>query len=137
MKTQDKILLGLTGLFLVLLPLQFLFAGVGVFGGDFGIHEAFGAGLLHLITILMTIAALVAKRWQFAGLAFALVVVIFVQISMVSLGHDAGSPWISALHPFLAFCYWPYVYFMIWLPLREAAGQGVSAETSSAAGLTS
>src|SRR4051794_10680315 len=57
---------GLTGAFLVLLPLQFLFAGVGIFGGDFGIHEAFGAGLLHAITILMTIFALIGKRWKFA-----------------------------------------------------------------------
>jgi hypothetical protein len=114
---------GLSGAFLVLLPLQFLFAGVGVFGGDFGIHEAFGAGLLHLITILMTIAALISKQWKFAGLSFALVVTIFIQISMVSLGQDNDSPWISAIHPFLAFLYWPYVYFLIWLPWRaqEAA----------------
>lgn len=137
MKTQDKILLGLTGLFLVLLPLQFLFAGVGVFGGGFDTHEMFGAGLLHLITILMMIAALVAKRWQAAGLSFGLVVLFFVQIAMVSLGRDAGSPWISAIHPLLAFSYWPYTYFLIWLPTREAATQGVSAATSSAAGLTS
>jgi hypothetical protein len=109
---------GLTGAFLVLLPLQFLFAGVGVFGGDFGIHEAFGAGLLHLLTILMTIFALIGKKWKYAGLSFAVVVAIFVQISLVEIGRDAGSPWISALHPFMAFLYWPYVYFLIWLPWR-------------------
>jgi hypothetical protein len=110
---------GLTGAFLVLLPLQFLFAGVGIFGGDFGIHEAFGAGLLHGITILMTLFALGGKQWKFAGLSFALVVAIFIQISMVSLGRDHGSPWVSAIHPFMAFLYWPYVYFLIWLPWRE------------------
>lgn len=125
MRVQDKILTGLTGLFLVLLPLQFLFAGVGVFGGDFGIHEAFGAGLLHLITILMMIAALVAKRWQAAGLSFALVAVFFLQIFMVEIGRNADSPWLTALHPFLAFCYWPFVYFLIWLPLRRDTDQSL------------
>lgn len=110
---------GLTAAFLVLLPLQFLFAGVGIFGGDFGVHEAFGAGLLHLITILMTIFALIAKQWRLAGLSFALVVAIFVQIFMVEIGRDADSPWLSAIHPFMAFLYWPFVYFLIWLPWRE------------------
>lgn len=130
MKTTEKILLGLAGLFLVLLPLQFLFAGVGVFGGGFDTHEWFGAGLLHLITILMTIAALVAKRWKAAGLSFGLVVLFFVQISLVSIGRDAGTPWISAIHPLLAFSYWPYVYFLIWRPLREEqelVGEAVAA----------
>lgn len=121
MKTTDRILIGLAGLFLVLLPLQFLFAGVGVFGGGFDTHEIFGAGVLHGITLLMTIVALVAKRWKTAGISFALVVVIFLQISLVSIGRDADSAWVSALHPFLAFCYWPYVYFLIWKPLREEA----------------
>lgn len=130
MNVPSKLLLGLSGLFLVLLPLQFLFAGVGVFGGGFDTHEAFGAGLLHLITILMTLAALFAKRWRAAGLSFGLVVLIFLQIAMVSIGRDADSPWISALHPFLAFCYWPYVYFLIFSPLKaekEAGGAEVTA----------
>ena len=120
MKTTDKVLLGLTGLFLVLLPLQFLFAGAGIFGADFAIHEAFGAGLLHLLTILMTIAALVAKRWNLAGLSFCMAILIFVQIMLVQIGRDAGSPWISGLHPLLAFSYWPYTSFLIWRPLRES-----------------
>ena len=124
---------GLTGAFLVLLPLQFLFAGVGIFGGDFGIHEAFGAGLLHLITILMTIFALIGKQWKFAGLSFALVVAIFIQIAMVSLGQDNDSPWISAIHPFLAFLYWPYVYFLIWTPWQLVRSASAPASETSAA----
>jgi hypothetical protein len=124
MKITDKILLALTGLFLLLLPLQFLFAGVGVFGGGYDTHEAFGAGLLHLVTLLVPIVALIARRWKVAGLWFGLFVAIFVQISLISIGRDAGSAWISALHPFMAFLYWPYVYFLVWLPLREETGAG-------------
>lgn len=119
MKTIDKVLLGLTGLFLVLLPLQFLFAGLGMFGGGFETHEAFGAGLLHLITLLVPIVALIAKRWKIAALWFGLFVAIFVQISLISIGRDADSAWISALHPFMAFLYWPYTYFLVWSPLKE------------------
>lgn len=119
MRTSDRILIGLAGLFLILMPLQFFFAGLGVFGGNFDTHEAFGAGLLHLLTLLMTIVALVAKRWNYAGLSFGLFFLFFVQIAMVSFGRDADATWISALHPFLAFTYWPYVYFLIWSPLRQ------------------
>lgn len=133
MKFVHSAFTGLTGAFLVLLPLQFLFAGVGVFGGGFDTHEAFGAGLLHLITILMTILALVLKQWKFAGLSFAVVVTIFLQISLVEIGRDADSPWISALHPFLAFCYWPFVYFLIWLPWKELNTAGESQSEPSAA----
>lgn len=126
MKIADRTLVSLTGLFLVLLPLQFLFAGVGVFGGGFDTHEWFGAGLLHLITILMTIAALARKRWREAGIAFGLVLLIFLQIAMVSIGRDADSAWLAAIHPFMAFCYWPYVYFLIWQPLRGGTEEAVS-----------
>lgn len=124
---------GLTAAFLVLLPLQFLFAGVGVFGGDFDLHEAFGAGLLHLITLLMMIFALICKQWKFAGLSFAIVFVIFLQISLVEIGRDADSPWVSAIHPFLAFLYWPFVYFLIWLPWRAVQAESTPAEEPATA----
>lgn len=104
--------------FLILLPVQFFLAGLGIFGGEFEVHEAFGAGLLHLVVLLIVIAALVAREWKIAGLAFGLFVVIFLQIALVGIGRDHGE-WIAALHPFLAFSYWPFVYFLIWLPLSQ------------------
>jgi hypothetical protein len=124
---------GLTGAFLVLLPLQFLFAGVGVFGGDFGIHEAFGGMFLHLLTLLMTIFALIGKQWKFAGLSFALFIAIGVQVALVEIGQNADSPWISALHPFMAFLYWPYVYFLIWLPWKAQNTAGAPPSEPAAA----
>jgi hypothetical protein len=111
----------LTGLFLVLLPLQFLFAGYGVFSGKYDTHEMFGGLLLHGLTLLMTIAALVARQWKLAGLAFLMVLVIGLQVALVDIGRDNDAPWISALHPFLAFCYWPYTYFLLWRPVRVDA----------------
>lgn len=123
----------LTAAFLILLPLQFLFAGVGVFGGDFDLHEAFGGMFLHLLTLLMTIFALIAKRWKFAALSFALVLVIGLQIALVEIGQDAESPWISAFHPFLAFLYWPYVYFLIWLPWKALQSESTPPSEPAAA----
>jgi hypothetical protein len=79
----------------------------------------------------MTLFALFGKQWKFAGLSFALVVVIFLQISLVSIGNDADSPWISAIHPFLAFLYWPYVYFVIWLPWRALTSAPAPSEPAS------
>lgn len=130
MQYVSKTFTGLTALFLILLPLQFLFAGYGVFSGKYDTHEWFGAGLLHLITILMTITALILKRWRVAGLSFAVVAVIFLQISLVSIGQDNDSAWVSAFHPFLAFCYWPFVYFMIWLPDKAERTAGEATATA-------
>ena len=119
--------------FLWLLPLQFLFAGYGVFGGGFDTHEAFGGGLLHLLTLLMTIAALVARRWRLAGLSFLLFALMVLQIGFVEIGREVEEPWISALHPFLAFCYWPYAYFLIWRAAPAgAADAGVDAAVTPA-----
>jgi hypothetical protein len=121
MNVARKIFIVLTALFLVLLPLQFLFAGYGVFSGEFEAHEGFGAGLLHGLTLLMLVAALIARRWKVAGLTFVLFAAFFLQIGMVEIGRDNDSPWVSALHPFIAFCYWPYTYFLLWRPVRAEA----------------
>lgn len=122
----------LTAAFLVILPFQFLFAGVGVFGGDFGIHEAVGGIGLHLVTLLMTIFALIGKQWKFAGLSFAVFVAIGFQVAFIDIGRDAGSPWISALHPFMAFLYWPFIYFLIWLPWRAQTASETPSEPTPA-----
>ncbi len=100
--------------FLVLLPLQFLFAGYGVFSGKYGTHEGFGGGLLHLLTLIMFITAAIARRWRLAGMSLLLFVVMTFQIGFVDIGRSADQPWLSALHPFLAFCLWPFTYFLIW-----------------------
>ena len=121
MSIARKVFVFLVGLFLVLLPLQFLFAGYGVFSGKFETHEGFGAGLLHGLTLFMVLSALVARRWKLAGLAFLMFAVFFLQIFMVEIGRDNDQPWLSALHPFLAFCYWPYTYFLLWRPVRGEA----------------
>lgn len=121
MNAARKVFIVLVALFLVLLPLQFLIAGYGVFGGGYDEHEVFGGMVLHGLTALMTIAALLARRWKLAGLAFVMVVVMGLQIGLVEIGRDADQPWISALHPFLAFCYWPYTYFLLWKPVRSEA----------------
>lgn len=116
MSVTRTIALALTGLFLVLLPLQFLFAGYGVFSGKYDTHELFGGLVLHGITLLMAIFFAVGRQWKFSGLAFVLVLAIFVQIGFAAMARENDQPWLGALHPFMAFCYWPYVYLLIWRP---------------------
>jgi hypothetical protein len=118
MNIARKIFYWLTVLFLVLLPLQFLFAGYGVFSGDFEPHMMFGGMLLHLMVLLMLIVSAIARvGWRNWGFVLLLNGLFFIQIAMVEIGE--GEPWAQALHPFLAFCYWPYVYFLLTRPARN------------------
>lgn len=118
MNVARTTLLVLAGAFLILLPIQFAVAGYGIFSGDYDAHEVLGGLVLHALVLLMVIAALAGRLWERAGWAFLMFVVIFVQIALVSIGRDAGHAWVSGLHPFLAFCYWPFTYFLIWQPVR-------------------
>ena len=110
------------GAFLLLLPAQFLFAGVGVFGGDFEIHMVVGGFLLHLVLPLLALIFVGMGRlgWGRAGWVFLLFVGITLQIGFVEIGRGAGTEWLSALHVFLAFCWWPYAWFLLWRPVRDA-----------------
>ncbi len=107
----------LTGLFLLLLPVQFLIAGYGLFGGDLDAHMGFGMMVLHGLMLLMAITAAVARMWKLAGLSLLMFLVVFVQVGLVEL----DSAWIAGLHPFIAFCYWPFTYFLLWRPVRTDA----------------
>ena len=122
MTVLRQIALGLTGLFLVLLPVQYLFASYGIFSGDFDTHLVFGGMVLHGIALLITICFLLARQWRLGLLGLILVIAIFVQISLVSIGEDNNLPWLAAFHPVMAFAYWPYLYFLVWVPARADDG---------------
>jgi hypothetical protein len=91
---------------LLLVTLQFLLAGIGIFGaGGFGAHEFVGFALLHLSTLLMLVVALAGRLgrpfWQFG---LGLLVAIVIQSSLPGLREDA--PAIAAIHPLLALVIW-------------------------------
>ena len=88
-------------LWAALVVLQVFFAGLGIFGAEsFSTHRNFG-NILHALTAILLILAIVGPRTgRDIGMAVGLVVLVTVQIGLVSARDDA--PGIAALHPVLA-----------------------------------
>jgi hypothetical protein len=76
MKVARQVYMGLAYLFLAGVLIQVYLAGIGMFGNndsDFDPHRGFGFAVMHLIPLLMFIAALVGRmRWTFVGLTVVL-----------------------------------------------------------------
>ena len=90
------------GLFALVAFFQPFTFGLGYFGASdgFDLHEALGGGLLHGLTLLMLIAALVSpERRRLAPWALGLLVLVTVQIFVVGARDDAAG--VAALHPLL------------------------------------
>lgn len=92
----------LTGIFVLGAFFQPFTFGLGYFGASdgFDLHETIGGGVLHGITLLALIAALISPdRRRDAPWALGLLVLVTVQISLVETRDDAAG--IAALHPLL------------------------------------
>jgi hypothetical protein len=88
-------------LWAVAVVLQVFFAGLGIFGASsFKTHTDFG-GILHGLTAVLLILAILGPRTgRDIGMAAGLVVLVTVQIGLVGARDDA--PGLAALHPVLA-----------------------------------
>jgi hypothetical protein len=88
-------------LFVVLVVVQVFFAGLGIFGAtSFDAHRSFG-NLLHGLTAILLILAILGPRaGRDIGMAVGLVVLVTIQIALVGARDDA--PGLAALHPVLA-----------------------------------
>jgi hypothetical protein len=88
-------------LWAVAVVVQVFLAGLGIFGASsFKAHTAFG-DILHSITGLLLLLAIVGPRTgRDIGMAAGLLVLVTVQIGLVSARDDA--PGLAALHPVLA-----------------------------------
>ncbi|MEY2532569.1 MAG: hypothetical protein QOF29_479 [bacterium] len=88
-------------LFVLLVVVQVFFAGLGIFGAtSFDAHQSFG-NLLHGLTAILLILAIVGPRTRRdIGMAVGLVVLVTVQIGLV--GARDSAPGLAALHPVLA-----------------------------------
>jgi len=85
----------------LLIVLQVFFAGLGIFGASgYATHRAFG-NILHGLTAILLILAIIGPRTsRDIGMAAALVIVVTIQIGIVGARDDA--PGLAALHPVLA-----------------------------------
>jgi Family of unknown function (DUF6220) len=93
-----KIFGGLAWLFVVAVAIQFLLAGLGILGGEsMDLHRAWGFFVLHLIPILMFIAALVGRMGRrVLGLTVALFLLVFLQPLFAAPELDPR--WLRSLH---------------------------------------
>jgi uncharacterized protein DUF6220 len=84
-----------------LVVLQVFFAGLGIFGAtNFDTHKTFGNILHGLSAILLILAIIGPRTGRDIGMAAGLVVLLTIQIGLVSFRDDA--PGLAALHPVLA-----------------------------------
>lgn len=92
---------GVAMLVVLLVLVQFVLAGMGIFGASsFEAHETVG-GILHGLTALVFILAIAGPRTgRDIGMSFALLVICTVQISLPETRDDA--PGLAAFHPLLA-----------------------------------
>ena len=81
MDVARKLFVGLAWLFVLAVAIQFLLAGLGVLGGEsIEPHRLWGFFVLHLIPILMLIAAIVGRMGRTViALTVALFLLVFVQ----------------------------------------------------------
>jgi hypothetical protein len=84
-----------------LVLVQFVLAGMGIFGASsFSAHETVG-GILHGITVLVFLLAIAGPRTgRDIGMGFALAAITTIQISLPETRDDA--PGLAAFHPLLA-----------------------------------
>jgi hypothetical protein len=89
---------GLAWLFVLAVAIQFLFAGLGVLGAEsLEPHRQWGFIVLHLIPILMLIAAIVGRMGR---TVIALTVVLFLLLFLQPLFVDPelDPRWLRSLH---------------------------------------
>jgi hypothetical protein len=98
MDVARKSFVGLAWLFVLAVAIQFLLAGLGVLGGGtMEAHRQWGFIVLHLIPILMLIAALVGRMGR---TVVALTVLLFLLVFVQPLFADPqlDPRWLRSLH---------------------------------------
>jgi len=98
MDVARRLFVGLAWLFLLAVAIQFLLAGLGVLGGGtMEAHRQWGFLALHLIPILMLIAAIVGRMGRATvALTVALFLLVFIQAIFTDAQLDPR--WLRSLH---------------------------------------
>ena len=98
MDVARKSFVGLAWLFLLAVVVQFLLAGLGVLGGEsIEAHRQWGFIVLHLIPILMLIAAIVSRMGR-TVLALTVVLFLLVFLQPLFAGPELDPRWLRSLH---------------------------------------
>jgi hypothetical protein len=98
MDVARKIFAVLAWLFVLAVAIQFLFAGLGVLGGEsLEPHRQWGFIVLHLIPILMLIAA-IAGRMGRAIISLTVVLFVLVFLQPLFVDPELDPRWLRSLH---------------------------------------
>jgi hypothetical protein len=98
MDVARKFFVGFAWLFVLAVAIQFLFAGLGILGGEsLEPHRQWGFIVLHLIPILMLIAAIIGRMGR---TVIVLTVVLFLLVFLQPLFVDPelDPHWLRSLH---------------------------------------
>jgi Family of unknown function (DUF6220) len=127
MDVARKIFVGLAWLFVLAVAVQFLFAGLGVLGGEsLEAHRQWGFIVLHLIPILMFLAAIVGRMGRtIIGLTVVLFLLVFVQPLFVDPELDPR--WMRSLHVLNALFIFALGYHLAQRGTKAVRGMSVSA----------
>jgi hypothetical protein len=127
MHVARKIFVGLAWLFVLAVAIQFLLAGLGVLGGEsLEPHRQWGFIVLHLIPILMLIAAIVGRMGR---TVIVLTVVLFLLVFLQPLFVDPGLDprWLRSLHVLNALFIFALGYHLAQRGTKTVRGMAVAA----------
>ena len=93
-----KVFLVLAWMFVLAVAIQFLLAGLGILGGEsLEAHRQWGFVALHLIPVLMLIAAIVGRMGRTViGMTIGVFVLVFLQPLFAA--PDLEPQWLRSLH---------------------------------------
>ena len=98
MNVARKIFVGLAWLFVLAVAIQFLLAGLGVLGGEsLEPHRQWGFSVLHLLPILMLIAAIVGRMGR-TVIILSVVLLLLVGLQPLFVDPELNPPWLRSLH---------------------------------------
>ena len=127
MDVARKLFGGLAWLFVLAVAIQFLLAGLGVLGGEsMELHRQWGFIVLHLIPILMLIAAIVGRMGR---TVIVLTVVLFLLVFLQPLFADPElhPQWLRSLHVLNALFIFALGYHLAQRGTKTVRGMPVAA----------
>ena len=127
MDVARKLFVGLAWLFVLAVAIQFLLAGLNVLGGEsIEPHRWWGFIVLHLIPILMLIAAIVGRMGR---TVIALTVALFLLVFVQPLFADAQlqPQWLRSLHVLNALFIFALGHHLAQRGTRTVGGTGIAA----------